>query len=173
MPLPASHQTTATRIRAKLRIGELLVHSGVITREQLEIALRHQSTTSLSIPIGKVLVQKGFATSGQVVRALATLVGCPFVDLEPGLVREEALRTLPFPFMEQHNVLPLNVAQGWLTVALEQFNDPFLLAEIARRCGLQVQPIAADPDLIRAARSAASARLGTGAQGSVAGPDAP
>ncbi len=173
MPLPTTQAATATPVRARPRIGDLLVRAGVITREQLEIALRHQSTASPPIPIGRVLVQKGFATSGQVVRALAAVVGCPFVDMEPGLVREEALRTLPVPFMEQYNVLPLNVAQGWLTVALEQFNDPFLLAEIARRSGLQVQPVAADPDLIRAARNIALAHHGDVAPGSAAGPDAP
>src|SRR5258706_439543 len=147
-------------VREKVRIGDLLVQRGVVTREQLDIALRLQMVQSPRAPIGKILVERGFATAGQVARCLATHVGCPFVDVEPALVREEALRALPQQFIEQHNILPLSVSEGWLTIALEHFNDPFLLAEIARRSGLQVQPVAADPELIRATRTAALSSAG-------------
>ena len=155
----------ASGLRAErtLRTGEMLLARGIISRAQLESALAHQATRSPRPRLGAVLAELGFATSEQIVQAIASHASCPYVHLEPGMVHPNALRALPSDYLEQHNLLPLRVAEGWITVALEQFNDPFVLADIERRTGLRVQPVAAVAERVRAARQAVASRSPAGA----------
>jgi len=85
---------------------------------------------------------------------LADSVGVPYVELSPDMVSEEALRCLAVSVLEAHNVLPLSLAEGWLTVAMERFTDLDLIDDIAAACGHRVQVIAADGDDIRRTRAA-------------------
>ncbi|HRU38351.1 MAG TPA: chemotaxis protein CheW [Candidatus Goldiibacteriota bacterium] len=49
-------------------LGEILVHSGLITREQLDEALADQKQSSE--PLGKVLVRKGYVSEHDIMDAL-------------------------------------------------------------------------------------------------------
>lgn len=137
-----------------LRTGELLVEHGVISASQLESALRHQATQAPTTRLGRIVVALGFATSEQVLRLLATHLNCPFADVGKVQVQREAVEALSAPFLEKHNLLPLRIDKESITVALEQFTDPFIIDEIAHRSGLRVCVNAADPEAIRAVRRA-------------------
>jgi len=150
-PAPAA----CPRNGAPRRTEDVLLEHGIITTGQLDLARRHRTERTPSARLEESLVELGFASWEQILQAVASHLGRPYLRLEPEMVRADALRVLPVAFLEAHNLLPLAVAEGWLTVALERFNDPFLLSEIARRTGMQVQPVAAEPERIRAARRAA------------------
>ncbi len=49
-------------------LGELLISSGIINKEQLEIALNEQKNTEE--PLGKILVRMGFATEEDIINVL-------------------------------------------------------------------------------------------------------
>ena len=46
--------------RRKLRLGEILVQQGLISQDQLRIALTEQKQNSL--PLGRLLIRLGFVT---------------------------------------------------------------------------------------------------------------
>jgi chorismate-pyruvate lyase len=52
------------------RLGELLIQQALITREQLERALRVQATMRTYVPLGQMLVTDGALTRGQLTAAL-------------------------------------------------------------------------------------------------------
>jgi hypothetical protein len=60
-----------TEIAPGSRFGELLVEEGLITPDQLAEALRVQSTLNTYIPIGRILMMRGFITRTQ----LTTMLG--------------------------------------------------------------------------------------------------
>lgn len=91
-------------------------------------------------------------TPTDVIRALTDSVGCPFVVHEPRAVSPEAFRALPWSFLEEHNLLPLAVTDGRLTIAVDQFLDVYLISEISRRFGGPVEVLAAEPNNIREVR---------------------
>jgi hypothetical protein len=55
------------------RLGEVLVQHGVVTPQQLEVALAEQQRTGR--PLGEIIVDHGFAPGPMVAQALATQRG--------------------------------------------------------------------------------------------------
>lgn len=53
-------------------LGELLIESKIITREQLEEALKEQKETKA--PLGKIIVKKGYAKEADIINALQGLL---------------------------------------------------------------------------------------------------
>lgn len=53
-------------------LGELLIESKIITREQLEDALKEQKETKA--PLGKIIVKKGYAKEADIINALQGLL---------------------------------------------------------------------------------------------------
>ncbi|MGZ4396295.1 MAG: hypothetical protein ACXVZ2_13145 [Gaiellaceae bacterium] len=60
---------------ARIQLGELLVHKGVLTEEHLEIALAEQGQSGA--PLGEILVRLGFAQGPTIANALAEQYGGP------------------------------------------------------------------------------------------------
>ena len=114
-----------------------------MTREQLSEALEYQRDKAPGKLLGNVLVELGFVTDADVASTLAAAVGITFTKLVPDMIQPEALGVLPWPFIEKHNLMPVSVADGRLSIAVENFADVFLIEEIAQRCQLQVTPLAA------------------------------
>src|SRR4051812_28050142 len=55
------------------RLGEVLVQHGVVTPQQLEVALAEQQESGR--PLGEIIVDRGFAPGPMVAQALATQRG--------------------------------------------------------------------------------------------------
>jgi hypothetical protein len=55
------------------RLGDVLIAYGVVTPQQLEVALAEQQQTGR--PLGEIIVDKGFAPGPMVAQALATQYG--------------------------------------------------------------------------------------------------
>ena len=136
------------------RVARLLCEQGVITDSQLETAIAHQRASSPEKPIERVLVELSMASEERVTQALAEAVGTPFARLSPDMVQPEAMCGLPSEFVETHNLLPISMVEGWLTIVVEQFANVYLIEEIGRRAGCQVQVLAATPENIRETRRA-------------------
>src|SRR5581483_4261905 len=77
---------------AWLPLGALLVREGLITNEQLELALMDQQGTGLRL--GELLVQWGWVESSAISRALAEQYEMEFVDLDATEIDSTAARLL-------------------------------------------------------------------------------
>ncbi len=75
--------------RRKLRLGELMVQQGLISQDQLRIALieHHQN----NIPLGRQLVRLGFVSETMVRDMLAHTIGQESVDLANVVADADAL----------------------------------------------------------------------------------
>lgn len=135
-----------TERRAKM-LGQLLVRRGVISAEQLAAAMEKRGAGRLE----DALVETGAASRVAVATALAAAVGIPFVTVTPQMVRHDALACLPADFCVKNNVLPIALAEGWLTVAVEDFANVFLTDEVKRLSGKTLQILAALGDNIHQA----------------------
>ncbi len=91
--------------RKKLRLGELLVQQGLITDDQLRIALTEQ--ISQKIPIGRLLVRLGFVTEAVIRDIMARTIGQESIDLGQVLVDAEALNLVPQEFARRQRLLPI------------------------------------------------------------------
>jgi type IV pilus assembly protein PilB len=143
-PTSAPANDKALERQAKM-LGQLLVRRGIITSEQLAAAMEKRGNGRLD----DALVEAGAVSRAAVATALAAAVGIPFVTVMSQMVRPEALACLPTDFCVKNNVLPIALAEGWLTVAVEDFANVFLADEIKRLSGKTLQVLAAVGDNIR------------------------
>jgi general secretion pathway protein E/type IV pilus assembly protein PilB len=104
-------------------IGQALIVRGIISEDQLRIALLEQMKTNQ--PVGKLLVSLGFVTEATLRDALGESLGQKSIDLSRATVAPAALRLVPKDVAKRHRLLPLDydAAQHRLTVALADHND--------------------------------------------------
>jgi type IV pilus assembly protein PilB len=140
---PGSAAHAAIEADLRRRLGEALVDKGMVTREQLDDALEHQAQRGHRKLLGEVLVELNFVTEEQVMEMLAESYGLPFVTQTAKIADPRIVEVLPRDFLEEHNVLPLFLVRGTLTVAVSEPANLFLIEEIERLTGHHVQIAAA------------------------------
>jgi general secretion pathway protein E/type IV pilus assembly protein PilB len=104
-------------------IGQILISQGVISEDQLRIALLDQMRSNQ--PVGKLLVSLGFVSEATLRDALGESLGQKSVDLAHAIVDPAALRLVPRDLAKRHTLLPLDYApeQRRLTIAIADIND--------------------------------------------------
>ena len=106
-----------------LRLGELLVQKGIVSSDQIRIALTEQKKNKDHL--GKILVRLGFATEAVVLDVLGGAIGQQSIDLTKVVVDSEAIRLIPKDFARRYRILPLTyeLNRNRLTVAMaDTFN---------------------------------------------------
>jgi type II secretory ATPase GspE/PulE/Tfp pilus assembly ATPase PilB-like protein len=104
------------------RIGETLVSKGIVSEDQVRIALTEQK--SRKEHLGKILVRLGFATEGVIRDVLGGALGYDSVDLTRVVVDSDVVKIIPKDVARRYHVLALTFSaeQNLLTVAMA---DPF------------------------------------------------
>ena len=125
--------------RKKLRLGELLVQQGLITQDQLRIALTEQKTQN--IPIGRLLVRLGFVTEAVIRDIMARTIGQESIDLSQVLVDAEALKLVPQDFARRHRLLPIafDAEQNVMVVAITEVFNVVALDQLRATLGHNIQ----------------------------------
>ncbi len=137
------HHSEAVDAAPKVPLGEMLVQRNVITANQLQQALEHQRQKGHKKLLGEVLMELNFVNEQQVLEVLAEGYGVPFVTQISRLADPKTIELLPREFIEEHKVLPLFLVRDVLTVAVAEPANLFLVEEINRRTGFEVQIVAA------------------------------
>jgi type IV pilus assembly protein PilB len=92
----------------------------------------------------------GFCTANQIASALAQAYDVPYAQVSPKICDPNALEILPREFLEEHMVLPLFKVHDSLTVAVNEPTNVFLLDEIKRITGCNVNVVCATDKDIKA-----------------------
>lgn len=121
------------------RLGEILIDEGVITHDQLNIALTEQKKVDL--PLGKLLVNLGFATEAIMRSALGEALEQDSVDLSNVVPDPEAIKLIDSETARKHKVIPLNYNSltGALTIAMSDTFNLFTLDRIRIQIGQHVE----------------------------------
>src|SRR5688572_8758254 len=125
--------------RKKLRLGELLVQQGLITTDQLSIALaeqRHNNT-----PIGRLLVRLGFVTESAIRDIMARTIGQESIDLGQVVADPEALKLVNQDFARRNRVLPIAFDRNEqvLTIATTEIFNVVAMDQLRGMLGAQVE----------------------------------
>jgi type IV pilus assembly protein PilB len=135
-------------------LGQLLLDKGLVKPEQLERALEEQRRSNHQKLLGEVLVELRICSEDQITEALAQAYGVPYARISPKIADPKIVAVLPKEFLEKHQVLPLFLVEGRLTVAVPEPANVFLVEEIERLSGYPVQVVAATVRDIRATMQA-------------------
>ena len=127
----------------KIPLGQLLISRGIVTEEQIEVALAEQTEKGHRKLLGELLVELDYCTENQMISALAQVYGVPYAPVNPKICDVAVLEILPRKFLEDHIVLPLFKVNNVLTIAINEPTNVFLIDEIERISGCKVQIVCA------------------------------
>jgi twitching motility protein PilT len=130
------------------RFGKILCDSGVISNEQLNQALSLQKQKGGRI--GEVLFDLGFLTTPSLVVTLQKKHQICAVDLTSLEISSKALQALPLEKMDLHNVVPLEVCEQVVYLAMTDPGDLDTIKDLEFLLGRNIQPIAAPSAQIKA-----------------------
>ncbi len=136
-----------------LKLGDMLLKEGYLTKEQLQKALEVQNKEGGRI--GEILVKMGAVKEEQVVSTLGKQLGIPYFSLGTGMLKpavDQGLEELiPKEFAIKNLVLPLSRILKSLTVAMYDPLDLILIDNLKRLTGCEINPvIATKVDIIKA-----------------------
>ncbi len=110
------------------RLGQILLEDGLLTREQLKLALAEQKQSRSRL--GYALVKLGFVPELEVTKVLARQYRMPAVDLSRFEVDGRILKLIPSDLALRSVVLPLKREGRTLTVAMADPTDMGLLEDL-------------------------------------------
>jgi len=153
MTFPASSTTATTATAAKRHIGQILISQGILTEDQLRIALLEQMKSKL--PVGKLLVNLGFVSEATLRDALSEKLGLQSVDLSQIIIDSSAMKMVPRDFALRHHIFPiaLDRERGTLIVALSDTNNIVALDQLRARLRGELElesRLAGDTEISRA-----------------------
>ncbi len=136
--------------RRKLRLGELMIQQGLISQDQLRIALIEQEQND--IPLGRQLVRLGFVSETMVRDLVAHTIGQESIDLTTVVADADALSMVPEDFSRRYHLLPVAYedATKTMVVAMADMFNVVALDQLRAMLGGQIQlkpVLAADAQL--------------------------
>lgn len=133
----------------KKRIGELLLESGAITRDQLEVALKRQKNTGQRI--GNILISLGMLTEEKLMLVIAKKLDIPHVNLRDMVIDRHVAGIISADLARKHLLIPIFRINNVLTVAMYDPLDFIALDELAYQTKLEIKRVAAAKSQIEAA----------------------
>lgn len=130
--------------RKKLRLGDVLVNSGVITAEDLQRGLELQKGSGRKL--GETLVDEGLATEENIAKALSNQLQYDMVDLQNVEITEDVLNLVPANVLKKYKMLPFEYSRDNMNVLRVAMSDPMDMAamdDVNIITNLQVEPVVA------------------------------
>lgn len=147
------NELTSRKPSRKLRpIGEILVTNGLISREQLDVALQKQDKTSKRL--GEILVEDGILTQEQLNMALAERLGVESIDLAAYEVDSLAATMVPEKLARRYGAMPVKFAdENTLLVAMVDPTNVFAIDDLRMMTGYDIKPAIASAEEVFSAIS--------------------
>jgi len=125
-----------------IKLGELLVSSGLISNAELEEALKTQ--VIFGSRLGTNLIEMGRIEENDLAKALSTKLGVPYVHPDELMnVPTEVIQLIPKGLAQRYKVIPLNADKNRLTLVMADPSDLPALDEISFITGFLVKPVVA------------------------------
>jgi type IV pilus assembly protein PilB len=128
------------------RLGDILQDQGLLSDEQLAVALEEQRKTGHRL--GDALVTLGFVTSSQVADALSEHLKIERVNLDRRYLEPEIVDLIPASVVISKHVLPIEMQDGVLIMAMADPLDINIMDDLQRLTGKIISPVVATEEEI-------------------------
>lgn len=133
--------TDIQHVAKKMRLGDALIHEGLINEEQLQQALALQKKSGKRL--GGVLVEMHLVTEQDIVQILSKQLRIPYIDLSNYLIDPVIAKLIPEHIAKRHMLIPINKVGNKLTVAMVDPLNIIAIDDIQLMTGLMVKPVVA------------------------------
>jgi type IV pilus assembly protein PilB len=132
-----------------LKLGDMLLQAGLITKEQLEKALVEQKSSGDKL--GACLIKMKFITEEATTDFLGKQFNVPTINLSNKEIDPQVLKLIPADVAQKCQVIPVARQGRTLQVAMSNPADVFTLENIQFLTGMEVKPlVCADTAIARA-----------------------
>jgi len=132
------------------RLGQLMIRAGIVTEQQVNDALEVHKATGH--PLGRVLVELGYATQGAVLSVLAAQMSIEYVDFSTTHPEPSAVAVVPRELAERYALMPVAIDDGdGLLVAMADPQNVLALDDLRIITGHEIRPAISTRDDILAA----------------------
>ncbi len=131
------------------RLGTLLMRAGIITEKQLNDALEvHRATGS---PLGRILVDLGYATQGAILSVMAKQIGIEYIDFAEHKPDPSAVALVPKELAVRYILMPVEIRDDQLVVAMADPQNVLALDDLRIITRQEIKPAISTKDDILAA----------------------
>ncbi len=123
------------------RLGEMLINEGLITEEQLQQALDHQSRNGGRL--GSILVRLKIVNEEEITELLSNQFGVPSINLANFEIEDSVLKLIPADVSRKYLLLPISRTGASLTIAMADPSNVFAQDEIKFITGYHIEPVIA------------------------------
>lgn len=116
-------------------LSEMLIHEGLVTPEQMEIALNSQKASE---SLEDILIDKGFVEEETLLKALAKKMDTTFVSLSKYKVDPEIAQKIPYGLSKRYQAIALFEVEGTITVATSKPLNLAGLDQVRETLGAEV-----------------------------------
>lgn len=131
--------STAPPRKKYLPLGEQLVGANLITGDELEAALKMQSTKGQKI--GEILLELGVLNEEEILPFIQKQMNLPAVKIREGLIDPAVVRLLPRDVSERLEALAMFKVRDALTVAMAEPQNLQQIDELERITNLKIRPV--------------------------------
>ena len=131
----------------KRKISDFLVETGTITKDQLSEALAR----SCGDDVERQLVELGYVSEAEIAKTFAKQLNLGYVDLSGYDINPQAATLISNEHIRRHNVLPINLADDCLIVAMADPTNIFAIDDLHVMTGFDITPVVTgETDLVNA-----------------------
>lgn len=123
----------------KKKMGDQLIEKGLVTKDQIDIALSEQKKTGFAL--GRLLVELGFVSESVIRDMLGETFGTQILDLKAIIPDPEAIKFIPKEIALRFNVVPIVYHRSLKTldVAMSDVHDLIVLDKIRSLLDLEIE----------------------------------
>ncbi len=134
--------------RKKIRLGDLLVESELISEEQLQQALTQQKTSGQKL--GRVLINEGYLTEEAMLNALSQQLKIPFIDLAHFKFKPDIVKLIPEIQSRRFRAIALERNDAGILVGMSDPTNIFAYDELARILQMPIRmAVVREEDLLK------------------------
>jgi len=133
--------------KKRKHLGEILYKAGLVKKEALINAIKASRANNKRL--GQVLLQEGLIDEETLTKAIAKQFGLKYVDLDRISIASEPTKLIPEDLIKRHNVLPLSMNNGRLTLVISDPLDLDTMDAIRLRVNTELECCLANPTKIR------------------------
>lgn len=141
-------------------LEDILFKQGLLTQDQIS-AIKLESI-NLGKPTEKIIMEHNLVSADKMVEAKAVLLNVPFARLENIGISAEVLNLIPEPVARRYHLIPFDIKDGQLHVAMEDPLDIQVIQFIEDKSGMRIKPFVGLPqEIIKAINDQYSQNLTT------------
>lgn len=126
---------TTKQPEPSIPLGERLIGAGLISEDQLHVALKEQSRNDE--PLGRILVKLGLISEGVLRDTLGESLGHEAIDLATAIPDPDALQMVPKNIARRYSMFPINFDKNEkiLTIAMADTFNVVAIDQVAATLG--------------------------------------